>query len=292
MKKEMKNLIIDGKHGRPVLLDVLYPANDGVKGIIILCHGFKGFKDWGPFNIVAKKFADAGFIFIKFNFSHNGTTPQHPEEFADLDAFGNNNTLFELDDLQCVLDYVTGTVMANLPSTRSFSPGKESSEKKIKIHLIGHSRGGGIAILKGSEDARVSKIISLASINEFGNFFRGNIQQWKRSGVIYVENMRTNQQLPVYYQYYETVQVNKEMLDIRSAITSLSKPLLIIHGTYDETVPVATAKAMYSWNPSKSKLLLLEGSNHTFGGMHPWPYSELPHDFDKVVTEIISFLRS
>jgi pimeloyl-ACP methyl ester carboxylesterase len=288
----MKNGVIGGKHGRRVLLDIYYPRNEGIKGVIIFCHGFKGFKDWGPFNIVAEQFADAGFIFIKFNFSHNGTTQQHPQEFADLDAFGSNNPLIELDDLQCVVDYVSGTVLANMYSSKLLSQSEHTPDEKIKIYLIGHSRGGGIVILKGTKDPRISKIITLASINEYGNFFSGNIQLWKKNGVIYVENMRTNQQLPVYYQYYETVQANKEMLDIHNAVASLSKPLLIIHGTDDETVPVAMAKAMHSWNPSKTKLILMEGANHTFGGMHPWLYSYLPKDFSKVFNEIISFIQS
>ncbi|WP_435524823.1 hypothetical protein [Chryseobacterium indoltheticum] len=36
---------------------------------------------------------------VKFNFSHNGTTVEDPENFADLEAFGNNNYSKELSDL-------------------------------------------------------------------------------------------------------------------------------------------------------------------------------------------------
>ena len=48
---------------------------------------------------MADRFADAGFVFVKFNLSHNGTTIEHPIDFVDLEAFGNNNFAKELDDL-------------------------------------------------------------------------------------------------------------------------------------------------------------------------------------------------
>ena len=111
--KESRNIVIKSKHKKPILIDVYYNLPDRQAGknakskpILIFSHGFKGFKDWGHFNIVARKFAEAGFVFVKFNFSHNGTTPDNPLEFADLEAFGNNNYSKELDDLGSVIDWV------------------------------------------------------------------------------------------------------------------------------------------------------------------------------------------
>ena len=57
---------------KPIVYDT-YFTNDGkAKPLVIFCHGYKGFKDWGPWHLVAKAFAEAGFFFLKFNFSHNG----------------------------------------------------------------------------------------------------------------------------------------------------------------------------------------------------------------------------
>ena len=56
-------------HNLPISGD--FSFNNTNKNLIIFCHGFKGFKDWGPWNLVAEHFAKAGFFFIKFNFSHN-----------------------------------------------------------------------------------------------------------------------------------------------------------------------------------------------------------------------------
>ena len=86
-----KNIIIPGKHNKPIITDVFYTENNTPKPVVIFCHGYKGFKDWGAWDLMAKAFAEAGFFFVKFNFSHNGGTAEQPIDFPDLEAFGNNN---------------------------------------------------------------------------------------------------------------------------------------------------------------------------------------------------------
>ena len=76
--------------------------------LVIFCHGFKGFKDFGCWDLVAKAFVEAGLAFVKFNFSYNGTTVDDPLNFGDLEAFGQNNFSIELDDLGAVIDFMLG----------------------------------------------------------------------------------------------------------------------------------------------------------------------------------------
>ena len=49
-------------------------SDSGVRKLpaILVCHGFKAFKDWGPFPSIGRYFAESGFVSIVFNFSHNG----------------------------------------------------------------------------------------------------------------------------------------------------------------------------------------------------------------------------
>ena len=72
--KIIKNFTIDGKHQKPIVTDVFFEETKQPKPVVIFCHGYKGFKDWGAWNMMAEAFAKAGFFFIKFNFSHNGGT--------------------------------------------------------------------------------------------------------------------------------------------------------------------------------------------------------------------------
>ena len=64
MKK--KNIQISGSADKPILIDVTYKANAQPKQIVVFCHGFKGFKDWGPFNKIARHFAQQNIVFVKF----------------------------------------------------------------------------------------------------------------------------------------------------------------------------------------------------------------------------------
>jgi dienelactone hydrolase len=278
--KKILNIQIPGRHGRPILTDIFFQENDSPKPLVIFAHGFKGFKDWGHFNPVAEKFAGEGFVFVKFNFSHNGTTPEHPADFADLEAFGSNNFSIELDDLGSVIDYVL---------TES-APFKDGEIDASKLFLIGHSRGGGIVILKAREDHRVKKIATWAAVNDFGRHWSQEVLDgWKKKGVLYVENVRTHQSMPLYYQLAENYFANKERLHIPAAVKNLAIPFLIVHGTDDEAVLYASALKLKEWNPAAT-LLTIEGGNHTFGAKHPFEGKQLPADAEKAVMETILFL--
>ena len=102
-----KNIILNRTDKKPLLIDTFYSESKTDQPIVVFCHGYKGFKDWGAWNRMARLFADAGYFFIKFNFSHNGGTLSQPIDFPDLEAFGKNNYTKELDDLGSVLDWVS-----------------------------------------------------------------------------------------------------------------------------------------------------------------------------------------
>ena len=278
---EKTNLKINSQHGKPILVDAFFNPNKAQKPVVIFAHGFKGFKDWGHFNLVAKMFAASGFVFVKFNFSHNGTTPEQPTNFADLEAFGNNNFSLELDDLGEVIDWVCNGNSAILASEVDTG----------KIYLVGHSRGGGIVILKANEDNRVRKVTTWASVSEYGKYWGHEVmEQWKKDGVMYIANARTNQQMPLYYQMYENYFANLQRLHIPQAARNLKIPVLVVHGTADEAVPFKSGEELAGWC-ANAKLLTMENAGHTFGGKHPWLYLQLPKDSQKVVEETMLFFR-
>ena len=213
--KHKSNIVIEGKHNKPILIDLCYLENNSLKPIIIFCHGYKGFKDWGAWNIMANTFAEAGFCFIKFNFSHNGGTVEQPIDFPDLEAFGNNNFTKELDDLETVIDWVCENPEIN----------KEGDINDIS--LLGHSRGGGIVSIKAEKDSRIKRVISLAGVSNFKARFHVGTQEfkdWKEKGVKYVENGRTKQQMPHYFQFYKDFVKNEKQLTIKRAIENLKIP--------------------------------------------------------------------
>ena len=275
-----KNIVLKGKHGKPILVDTFYVSNKIPKPILIFSHGYKGFKDWGAWNIMAKIFADAGFYFIKFNFSHNGGTAEQPIDFPDLEAFGNNNYTKELDDLETVINWV------------SKNPTLTTEANTNNITLLGHSRGGGIVSIKAEEDSRINNIISLAGVSDFKVRFSSgqHLKQWKQEGVMFVENGRTKQQMPHYFQFFEDFIKNENRLTIKRAVSNLKIPHLIIHGNDDSSVSVEEAKALHKWNP-KSNLKIIKGANHVFGTSHPWKIDTLTEELLSAVNICVTFLK-
>ncbi len=275
-----RNIQLQGKHQKPILTDVFYIDDNQPKPIVIFAHGYKGFKDWGCWDLVAENFASNGIFFIKFNFSHNGGTVEQPIDFPDLEAFGQNNFIKELDDLTSIIDWISSGIVYN------------NEIDTTKITLIGHSRGGGIVTITASEDNRISKVITWAGVSDYESRFpTGKIlAHWKREGISYIENSRTKQQLPHYYQFYENFVANKERLHVKTVVENLKIPYLIIHGTDDETVKLNEAKNLNSWSKT-SEMYSVENANHTFGGKHPWEVKSLPHHLFEVVEKSTVFLK-
>lgn len=279
--KITKNIPVQGKHQKPVLTDLFYLENEQPKNIVIFCHGYKGYKDWGAWNLVAEAFANKNIFFVKMSFSHSGGTIEQPIDFPDLEAFGNNNFIKELDDIESVLNWLTHS---------------QTIQQEInlnKITLVGHSRGGGTVLIKASENKHITNVISWAGVSDFGSRFPNGeeLNSWKENGVAFIKNARTNQQMPHYFQFYTNFKENENRLHIKTAVEKLKIPYLIIHGTADETVLLQEAKKLNSWN-TKNKLQLIENANHSFGSIQPWEEKYLPTDLKEVVQKTIQFIIS
>ena len=277
--KKVINVLLKGKHGKPILTDLFYKENQKNKQVVIFCHGYKGYKDWGAWDLVAERFADENIFFIKMNFSHNGGTVEQPIDFPDLEAFGNNNFIKELDDIDSVINWV------------ETEPSIQTEIDRNSITLIGHSRGGGIVLIKAFEDNRVTKVITWASVSGFGKRFpKGEqLQGWKDNGVAYIENARTKQQMPHYFQFYINFKENEQRLFIQNAVKNLKIPYLIIHGENDETVPVKEAEDLQSWN-ANNQIFIVKNANHSFGNKQPWDLDSLPKYLKIVVDSSLKFI--
>lgn len=270
-------LVIESRRAKPIAADVHYRQDGKAKPVIIFSHGFKGFKDWGCWDLVAAAFAVAGFVFVKFNFSHNGTTLEQPTEFADLEAFGNNNFTIELEDLSSVIDKVVG---------REIAPSEIDVQN---ICLVGHSRGGGTSIIAAKENSHVKKLVTWSSVAFFDKLFPKDIDGWEQKGVFYTANARTGQQMPLYFQLYEDLEANEERFDILDACIRVKKPFMIIHGTNDEAVHYSQAMLLKRY-AADAELIFIENAGHTFGMKHPCG-DALPAEMSAVIEQTISFLH-
>jgi len=158
------------------------------------------------------------------------------------------------------------------------------------ITLLGHSRGGGVSMIKSGEDTRISRVVSWASPSDFLNRMpKERVEIWKQKRVAFIYNGRTKQNMPLYLQFYNDCEKNKERLNIQNSVSDLTIPQLIIHGDSDPSVDVKEAYDLYKWNPN-SELFIVKDADHVFGASHPYNSDVLPSDLQIVVDKTMEFI--
>lgn len=267
----LENSVYYGSNGRASLIDFKMPVNFNGK-LILFLHGYMGFKDWGAWNLVESYFTEKGFAFCKFNFSHNGGTVENGIDFPDLQAFAANSYSKEVNDVQQVLDWMLH-LLDDYP----------------EIHLLGHSRGGGIALLS-AQDPRIKSVTTLAGICSVEQRFSGEqmMADWKATGIRYVTNQRTQQQMPHNYSQAEDFLANKDKLDIEKACRNLDRPVLVIHGDKDTSVSIEEGQKIAGW--TGTALQVIPGADHVFGSSQPWKSDELPELLKMVCEKVEEFV--
>jgi dienelactone hydrolase len=233
---------------------------------LIYIHGFKGFKDWGFVPYSGEYLANNGFFVITFNFSHNGIGDS-PLEFTELEKFAKNTFSLEVEELNEVIDAYQF----------NFFGGNANKG----VGLIGHSRGGAIALLAASEKKDVKSVTVWASVSKLDRYSERQKEEWRKKGVFEVLNTRTNQVMPLNISLLDDIEQNKNgKLYLEKAVSELNKPLLILHGEQDLAVKVDEGKEIYSWADKKlTEFYPIEATGHTFDIKHPFEGSNPKFDF-------------
>ena len=271
--------ILTTRAKRPIVWDVTLPDQYPCP-LVIFAHGFKGFKDWGAWNMMAHELSLHGIGMIKFNFSHNGTSPEHPTEFTDLEAFGQNTISTEVGDFQRIIEFL----LSEKPEWAQWIDTQ-------RLWLMGHSRGGGVALVTLLEHPKVRGAITLASINHFDRWDETTLKQWQKAGVIYIENTRTGQQMPLYYSLAEDIIQHSERFDLAARLPGECRPILILHGKMDSTVPYQEAMQLFEWAPN-AELCIHPRADHAFNTRHPWQEKWLPEPMRWVIHNTVSFIEA
>jgi uncharacterized protein len=236
-----------------ILIDVRAGGRGTPRPAVIVVHGFKGFKDWGLWPSLAERIARAGLTAVTLNLSGSGVDDSG--EFVYAERFGHNTFSAELQDLRRVADALHGGALGVAPPSA--------------VGVLGHSRGGGIAVLQTAGDARVRALVTWAAISTVERWPAPQRAAWRVAGVNQVKNARTGQVLPLYPDVLDDVERNASALDIGAAARRVAVPWLIVHGTEDEAVPLVEGERLAASAPG-ARFVPVEGAGHTFGAVHPW----------------------
>ena len=255
----------------PILLDVRSGGRTTPRPAVLVLHGFKGFKDWGMFPVLAERIARAGMTAVSFNLSGSGV--DDGGDFSFPDRFGHATFSGDLRDLDTVVV--------------ALSEGGLGVPTPTSIGIVGHSRGGGVAVLHTAYDARVRGLATWSAVSTVARWSPEEIEQWRSEGALQILNSRTGQVLPLYTDALDDIEQNgASSLNITAAAAQITVPWLIVHGAEDETVPAREADALVKANRrGDSQLLRIEGAGHTFGAVHPFQGStpELERAIDATV---------
>ncbi len=265
---------LSGTDGGPLRGDVRTAGDGTGRPAIVICHGFKGFKDWGFFPHLASRLALAGATTVSFNFSGSGVGPDG-ESFSELARFGHATLSGDVRDIDIVCGALrNGTLVEGLrpPPT---------------IGLFGHSRGGGATVLYAASNEHIEALVTWAAISTIDRWSEETVRDWKQAGQMDIVNARTGQVMPLFLDLLDDVERNgSDGLNIRAAAKRLSIPWLILHGDVDEAVAVDDAETLATAAASETtELRIVPGGGHTFGAKHPWAGStpELQTTMDETV---------
>jgi pimeloyl-ACP methyl ester carboxylesterase len=265
--------ILTGSQDKIILGDHTYDDSHTNQELILFVHGFKGFKDWGSHHLVAQFFAEKGYRFIKFNLSHSGVIPDNPQDITDLSSFAHNTISYELADVNTVINYIAHMA----PSS--------------KLTLIGHSRGGGLGIIKAATDKRISRLVTWSAIADFSSLWKSEQEEeWERTGQIFVENARTKEKMPLNNTLLQDFRNHREDFNIVAAAQRIQIPWLIIHGDEDVNVPFSVAQHLAQLQPN-AELKKIQGANHVFGAAHPYTADTLPPQLLEVCETTLQFIK-
>jgi alpha-beta hydrolase superfamily lysophospholipase len=244
--------------------------------VVVAVHGFKGFRHWGFWPILADAFTAAGLAFVRYDASHNGVGPGGLE-FDEEQLFERNTFGRELDDLRAVL-HALG---------RRELPGGEAVDP-ARLALLGHSRGGGLVIVHAADDSRVRAVVALAPTASIRRFRDEDVEQGLERGFLPVVNTRTGQVLRVGRAALREIRERDDLADFTTHAGRLTAPLLVAHGTADPAVAWDDGRRLAAAAPH-GRFEPFEGADHVLGCRHPWAGSN--EHFDRFVGAAVDFVR-
>lgn len=246
--------------GDGVLHGDLHYAGHTSCPILLIIHGFRGSKNWGFFPTIAEEFAQNGSIVLTWNMSLNGYS-KNSQYIDQPDNFARNTITQEMVDTQSIIDSI-------LQDDRIIS-GDIRSHWNGDIHVLGHSRGGGIGILISAENPSIKKLALWNTISRFGRFTERQKKLWSETGTFPIDETEDGKVIAMNYTYISDLEFHSDEYSPLRAITEVSADILIVHAEQDMTVPIREAHALQEKSHS-AHMHSIPQAGHIFGCTHPF----------------------
>lgn len=267
---------IPSTENQPIRYDLYIPGSRSrdLLPVLLFIHGFKGFKDWGPFPWACEDLAREGFAVVAINLSLNGVG-KNPTAFDRLDLFERETLSQDLDDI--------GTVIEAIKSRTIHSARVDLNTDWIGI--AGHSRGGHTAVAAAAEYPEIQCLVTWSAVADYNaRWSEQMISDWESRGYTEIKNSRTGQVMRLDRCVYNDALENSDRLIALKRVRELHLPALFIAGKKDEAVSWKDSDQLYRNCPSVTKeLRIIAGAGHTFNASHPFEENDYPEKFAEVL---------
>jgi len=222
---------IDGEE----LQGVFHKPNQPSNICVIVCHGFASSKDFRLIWHIADDLAKQGYNAFRFDFSTGGEA--------------NGETIIahytkQSHDLHAAIDYV-------------FSQGFAT------VALVGHSLGGSLSLLATSRDKRIKACASIAAPVNPQKDMADRLEFVTHEGEVDHYDFRLGKRVFKISKEYMT---DLSMAKLCDKVSTITVPLLFIHGDRDNIVPISDMHALDKSAKGDKRMVIIEGANHLFTG--------------------------
>ncbi|MHC4402622.1 MAG: alpha/beta hydrolase [Planctomycetota bacterium] len=264
-------------HGGPLKGTLTRPEDGPRRPAVLLCHGFGSYDDdIGGYVRFAAALAEAGIASLRFSFSGSDAYPDRgtirPASRWVFDALAATDALADTDN-------VDGE----------------------RIGLIGMSMGGAVAIQAGALDTRVRAVVALAPVSDGHQWLRSRwlaargepawndfVRQVRADAMLVARGEPSRvvdhadvQAFPDRAEWDRLLERYPRLLE-KLTLASVAdtfcvraqnfagdlapRPLLVIQGDADESVPVEQTRALFEKAGETKALRILQGAPHCFWG--------------------------
>ena len=230
---------IQVKNGRGLTLRGFISVPQKYETAIVFLHGFPGSCQGSTATRLLQAAAKTNYLLMVFSFSH---TPPSDGNFED------KLMSKEVEDIKYALDFL------------------QKNYKFKQLILAGISTGAIEASLYAYRDKRIDKLILMGAESDTKHSVHYDFTDeqvhdfWTKKYIIYDRPdhwVHGKKLKKAFYDEFFT-------LDIPAAIRKYKKPLLIIHGEKDESVPLKDAQELFTMANKPKKLVIIKDADHRF----------------------------
>lgn len=231
---------ISFKNGRGLTLRGIVHAPKKYDTAIIFLHGFPSRTANKASTRFGKLFEKLGYLVLRFDFSGVDTSDG---------KFEDKTMSKEVADIKYAVNFLA-----------KYYPCKQ-------LVLIGHSTGAIDAALYAHKDKRINKLILLGGVGNLKeavhyDFTDEQVRDfWTKGYIAYDDPERWTYKKKLKKAFYDEFFT----LDVLGSLHKFRKPVLIIHGEKDASIPVGKdPQELYRAANKPKKLVIIKGADHRF----------------------------